>query len=85
MGVDKYTRLPHEVFLLIRWIVAKGNKVFREDLEPSVKFNNFLPAEHVFKMLNYRNICYASANDRVHEDEVRYSFSSYHLMPQGDI
>ena len=74
VGVDKYTRLPHEVFLLIRWIFTKGNKVLREDHEPSIKFNNFLPAKHVFKMLSYRNIGYASAGG--YEDEARHSFSS---------
>ena len=77
VGVDKYTRLPHEVFLLIRWIFTKGNKVLREDHGPSIKFNNFLPAKHVFKMLSYRNIGYASAGG--YEDEARHSFSSQSL------
>ena len=77
VGVDKYTRLPHEVLLLIRWIFTKGNKVLREDHEPSIKFNNFLPAKHVFKMLSYRNIGYASAGG--YEDEARHSFSSQSL------
>ena len=65
VGVDKYTRLPHEVFLLIRWVFTKGNKVLREDYEPSVKFHNFLPMKHLFKMLTLRNIGQASANDRL--------------------
>ena len=80
MGVDKYTRLPHEVFLLIRWVFAKGNKVLREDLEPSVKFHNFLPMKHLYKMLTLRHIEQASANDGL--QKMRYTIASAHLTPK---
>ena len=36
----QYTRLPHKVFFLIRWIFTKSSKVLSKDHKPSVKFHN---------------------------------------------